>query len=154
MGKRYRPPIESLSPDSKAALRAQRRVEQKAYRATVKGRGAAQRGNAARVRVGGGVRAYVRSTGQGPRARYTAAQAAGRSLQLAKRSAACKALPHVAPGPGPAPAPPAPATPQAPARAPLRDISNQPMITSYLAAGAQYKPRAVQQPLTRYFKLG
>jgi hypothetical protein len=67
---------------------------------------------------------------------------------------AAPCAPQAAP-PVPAAAPPPPAAaPRAPARAPLRDISNQPLITGYLAAGSEYKPRAVQQSLHEYFKIG
>ncbi len=77
-----RPPIDAYSPASKAARQAVRRLEQRQYRATSKGKAVTQSGN---VRMGGGARAYVRRPGNGPRARYSAAQ-------LAKRSAASKAF--------------------------------------------------------------
>jgi hypothetical protein len=40
------------------------------------------------------------------------------------------------------------------ATARLRDVSNQPLISSYLAPGSSFKPRAVQQSLHRYFTTG
>jgi hypothetical protein len=47
-------------------------------------------------------------------------------------------------------APPGPAA-LPPTRAPLRDVTNQPLMSNYLAPGAQFKRRAVQQNLDSYF---
>ncbi len=52
-----------------------------------------------------------------------------------------------------APPPPA-AAPRAPAKAPLREYFNQPLITNFQAAGVQYKHKAVQQNLDNYFNIG